>query len=43
MDLIATAVRFQTDSPLLQRLFDTAERKLKENIRDFGFIFLRRR
>ena len=36
MNLIATAVEFQTDSSLLQRLYNEAERKLKENIRDFA-------
>ena len=36
MNLMTTAVEFQTDSSLLQRLYSEAERKLKENVRDFA-------
>ncbi|HML46188.1 MAG TPA: hypothetical protein PKE04_05500 [Clostridia bacterium] len=31
-----TGVRFQTDDALLQKLFDAAEAKLKDNLKDFG-------
>ncbi len=33
---IPTSVQFQIDDPLIQKLFDAAEAKLKRNIQDFG-------
>ena len=36
MRAIPTSVRFQINDRLIQKLFDSAEAKLKENIKDFG-------
>lgn len=36
MGSIPTGVAFQIDDPLIQKLFDAAESKLKNNIKDFG-------
>lgn len=36
MNPMQTAVTFHTDDQALQRLYDAAERKLRDNIRDFA-------
>lgn len=36
MDPIQTSVAFQIDDPLIQKLYDAAEKKLQHNLRDFG-------
>lgn len=36
MDTIHTAVSFQINDPLVQKIFDAAERKLRDNLKDFA-------
>jgi hypothetical protein len=36
MNLIRTSVTFQIDDPLIQKLYDAAESKLKNNLKNFG-------
>src|SRR5262245_34827381 len=36
MDQIQTSVAFQIDDPLIQRLYDAAETKLMDNLKNFG-------